>query len=309
MMHYGFITGLPRSGSAWLANYLSYGNCMFLHDAWKHGSPDEIKQKFESSSVYASGTADPANVMLLDKIDKSFPDAKWVVITRPVEEVKESCEAINFPFVDFTNNLKGLMSSRKVLKVPFKTMFKRADEIGRFIYPDWDSPPWRKSMLSDLNVQLHWGKVSDQFKVPENIKEADVMTPAKIEFLRLIKEIVNEDPNALSFVRQAMNLSELSKRIDQGKPFDVRQAMSTLESVSTEWLINPFVRNFNASLAPAIMSAIEKYRNEPDRGVCPVDLELLTTVCYIFKGNDGVKEFMPRVRELSNKILQERQWA
>ena len=306
-MHYGFITGLPRSGSAWLANYLSYGNCMFLHDAWKHGSPDDIKKKFDASECYAAGNADPANVILLDKIDKTFPEAKWVVITRPVQEVQKACEAINFPFVDFTQHLQTLINSRKVMKVSFKQMFNKADEIGRFIYPEWDCPPWRKQALKDLNVQLHWGRVSDQFKVPENIKEADAITPTKIEFLRLIKEITNDEPHAMAFLRQAMDYSELSKRIDQGRAFNREHAVATLEAVCHEWMISPFVRQFNASLAPAIVSSIEKYRNEPERGTCPVDIELLTTVCYIFRGNDGVKEFMPRVRELSSKIQQERQ--
>jgi hypothetical protein len=83
--------------------------------------------------------------------------------------------------------------------------------------------------------------MSDQFKVPENIKEADAMTPAKIEFLRLIKEMTNDEPNAMTFLRQAMDYSELSKRIDQGKAFNRRACGNNARAVCHEWMINPTV--------------------------------------------------------------------
>ena len=51
------------------------------------------------------------------------------------------------------------------------------------------------------------------------------------------------------------------------------------------------------------MASWEKYRNDPEARHCPIDIQLLTTVCYIFKGNDGVKEYMPKIRELSDRIL------
>lgn len=305
-MNYGFITGLPRSGTGWIANYLSYGNCMFLHDAWKLGTPSEIKEKIDRSGVLAGGVADPANTLFLKKIDKEFPEAKWVVITRPPKEVEESCKNINFPYVDFTKQLQILMGSRKVLKVPFSKMFDRADEIGRFLYEDWSCPSWRKAQLKDLNVQLHWGHVSQQFRVPEVLNEAESMTPTKMEYFNLIKEITGGDVYAIRFMSQARYGSELYRRLDQGKPVDVKRAKELLEAVCTEWLLNPFVKNFSTALAPAMATCIEKYNNQPDLEHCPIDVDLVSTVTYIFKGNDGVKEYMPKIRELSDRILQEK---
>ena len=97
-MDYGFVTGLPRSGSAWVSNYLSYGDSMFLHDAWHNTTPTDLKAKFEATEVKMAGVSDPGNVLLLDLIDKEFPEAKWVVVTRPVQEVIKACEKIKFPF-------------------------------------------------------------------------------------------------------------------------------------------------------------------------------------------------------------------
>src|SRR6266576_3528189 len=190
-MDYGFVTGLPRSGSAWVSNYLSYGDSMFLHDAWNNNTPTDLKAKFEISEVKMAGVSDPGNVLLLDQIDKEFPEAKWVIITRPVQEVIKACEKIQFPFTDFTKHLDKLMKTREVLKVPFKQLFDRADEIGRFISPDWNSPAWRKHELKKLNVQVNWGQVSDQFKVPAILKEVETLTPNKMAYYKLVQEITN----------------------------------------------------------------------------------------------------------------------
>lgn len=304
-MNYGFITGLPRSGSAWLANYLSYGNVCVLHDAWRDNTPSEAKELFSSLNVYAAGTADPSNVMLYDKIQKEFPEAKWVVITRPESEVKEACKNLDMPLADFSKSFQKLIKDKKPLKVPFAQLFDKADEIGRYIYEDWQCPKWRKDLLKGLNVQVHWGKVSEQFKVPANLKDIETLTPDKIAYYDLVKEICNGDAYAIRFLSQARDASELYRQLDQGKPIDVKKAKDLLESMATEWVLSPFLRNFGASIVPALVAALEKYRSEKLTH-CPIDTDLVTAVTYIFKGNDGVKEYMPKVRELSAKILKDR---
>lgn len=304
-MNYGFITGLPRSGSAWLANYLSYGNSCFIHDAWKNDTPERLKEKFDSYNVYSAGTSDPANMILLDEIDKVFPDAKWVVVTRPVQEVEKACKDINFPIMDFTKHLEKLTSSRKVYKVKFKDIFNKADEIGKYIYPEFESPKWRKDALKDLNIQLHWGRVSEQFKVPEQSLTAESITSTKLEYYRLIREIVNEDISAIRFLQQAREISELYRSLNENKAISLNKSKESIEAVVTEWMVNPFVVRFSASLAPAIVSALEKYLSNETKH-CPIDTDLVAVVTYIFRGNEGVKEFMPKIRELSDKILSER---
>ena len=183
-------------------------------------------------------------------------------------------------------------------------MFDKADEIGRFLYEDWSCPSWRKAQLKALNVQLHWGRVSNQFRVPEALLQADNMTPAKMEYLRLLKEIVNGDTHAMRFITQLQFGSELYRRLDQNRPIDINKAKEVLEASCTEWLVNPFVRNFYASLAPVISGSIEKYNNS-HQVHCPIDIDLLSAVCFIY-GKD-TKEFMPRIRSLSDQILQEKE--
>lgn len=161
-------------------------------------------------------------------------------------------------------------------------------------------------MLKDINVQLHWGRVSEQFKVPEVIDKIEALTPDKIAYYDLVKEITNGDPLAIRFLSQARDASNLYLQLNEGKPIDIEKAKDTLEAMATEWVVSPFLRNFGGSIVPSIVSALEKYRNEKSLAHCPIDTELLTAVTYIFRGNDGVKEYMPKVRELSDKILKDK---
>lgn len=301
-----FITGLPRSGTAWISNYLSWQNCVCIHDAWKYGSPKFWKTKFETINPYAAGVSDPANVMLFDEINQEFPDAKWVLITRNIEDVKKSCDTINFPLADFTKSLEKLTKVKQVLKVQFKDLFNRADEIGTYIYEDWDCPTWRKDLLKDLNVQLHWGRVSEQFKVPDNLKQVVTMTPARIEFLRLVEEIVNKDPCAMRFCVQVHEVAHLYRNLDQGNAIDINKAKDLLEAITIEWPINTFLQRFASTLSPVLSSCIEEYNNNKSLDTCPIDLSLMNAVVFIFRGREGVKEWMPKIRKLSDKILKEK---
>jgi hypothetical protein len=76
--------------------------------------------------------------------------------------------------------------------------------------------------------------------------------------------------------------------------------------MATEWMVSPFVRTYFASLAPAIISCLETYQHQPNLEHCPVDVGLVTAVTYILRGKEGVDQFMPKVRELSDRILKEK---
>lgn len=92
-----FLTCLPRGRSAWWSNYLSYNGAAILHDAFygledvKH-FPRELREFFPGAKVI--GNSDPANLLFWEQIVEWFPDAKWVVIERPFEEVVKSCQKI-----------------------------------------------------------------------------------------------------------------------------------------------------------------------------------------------------------------------
>lgn len=92
-----FVTGLPRSRTAWFSNYLSHGNASIIHDGFRllnaiDDFPIQLKKEFPYSEVI--GNSDPANILFWERIVEWFPHAKWVVVRRPFEEVFESCNRI-----------------------------------------------------------------------------------------------------------------------------------------------------------------------------------------------------------------------
>lgn len=73
-----FITGLPRSRTAWLAAWLTLGSVMCWHD--KKFSP-ELVQKDRRT-----GFAGPELVDQFDALSKQFPNAPWIVVLRNPED-------------------------------------------------------------------------------------------------------------------------------------------------------------------------------------------------------------------------------
>lgn len=86
------IFALPRSRTAWISHFLSYGEWICGHDEIRHmRSMDDIKAWFAQPCVGTVETSAAPYWRLLDKIS---PGTKVVVIRRPVSEVVDSLMAI-----------------------------------------------------------------------------------------------------------------------------------------------------------------------------------------------------------------------
>jgi hypothetical protein len=83
---YAFITGLPRSRTAWLANYLTWGESFCYHDALHHfGYIENFYEMLETTPATVVGHADPANILAWRELHSRFPDATWIVVRRSFE--------------------------------------------------------------------------------------------------------------------------------------------------------------------------------------------------------------------------------
>ena len=90
-----FITGLPRSRTAWLANFLTYNVSFCWHDALSfcktpQGLWEFLCQQATSSGYDYLGSADSAFVLRVDEMTKCFPEAKWVIVKRSRHEAAVS---------------------------------------------------------------------------------------------------------------------------------------------------------------------------------------------------------------------------
>lgn len=79
-----FITGLPRTRTAWLANLLSHGSESFCHhDGLKSVKPKELVHSLRESDFLYAGDSDSALLLHIEEIIRLVPDAKWVLLYRP----------------------------------------------------------------------------------------------------------------------------------------------------------------------------------------------------------------------------------
>lgn len=92
MSNHFFITGLPRSRTAWLANLLTYGRSYCFHEALRHG--EDLKPLFEGVNADYIGDSDCGIPFYTDRILKDFPGAKFVMIERCAKDVQASLEKV-----------------------------------------------------------------------------------------------------------------------------------------------------------------------------------------------------------------------
>src|SRR5690348_11556095 len=82
------VYALPRSRTAWLSRFLTYGEWACGHDEARHlRSVEDIKSWFAQPNT---GTAETAAAPFWRTVQHISPDTKVVVVRRPVEDVLES---------------------------------------------------------------------------------------------------------------------------------------------------------------------------------------------------------------------------
>ena len=79
------ITGLPRSRTAWLANYLTIGSSFCYHEGLKECF-DIGDLRMMKKAPY-TGNSDSSAVFFVDEMKNLFPDMKIVIIDRNYQDV------------------------------------------------------------------------------------------------------------------------------------------------------------------------------------------------------------------------------
>ncbi len=82
------VFSLPRSRSAWLSQFLTYGEWVCGHEELRHmRSIDDVQAWFSQPNI---GTAETAGAPWWRLLDKFAPNARVLVVRRPRDEVAES---------------------------------------------------------------------------------------------------------------------------------------------------------------------------------------------------------------------------
>jgi hypothetical protein len=152
-----FILSSARSGSAWVANYLSYGGVACLHEPLAEcASLDQLEGMLAGTKAKVAGIADTLSPLMYRALKRRYPDAYYLVNTRPLPEVEKSVEKLGLdptilPEIDRVLANMAMIHGQVDWGNP-----EYATRAYRFVYQDlngYPMPMWRSEQLAKFNVQ------------------------------------------------------------------------------------------------------------------------------------------------------------
>lgn len=173
MPEFFFVLGTPRSRTAWLANWLTADTALCLHDAWREvDSAPALRQKLlglrAGRHLEYVGNSDSSNTLHYWTLRATFPDARFALVERPLDEVIVSAETIGY---EDTEELRQLLEREKAIHQRIKaegniyaTTFAELEEpevlrdLQSYLTPDILFNSGRLELLSKLRVTIHEDK-------------------------------------------------------------------------------------------------------------------------------------------------------
>jgi len=166
----------PRTRTAWLATWLTYGKCFCTHEVLQFCSSfAEMKELLESIGGIV-GNSDSANTLFIDSIVKLMPEAKIILVTRPTDEWVKSAGEIDIPvtqeMIDVTEQGVERVRSYNPLELTLKDLDSYATlaSLWENITGNPDVEVRTRQMMS-INIQPHlplampmWKKNAKNFK-------------------------------------------------------------------------------------------------------------------------------------------------
>ena len=150
MLRNFFVIGLPRSRTAWLANFLTYRNRFCYHEAMNGcRSMDEYKTKLGSDKGDSS-----TGLMLIDDFQSNFPDAKTIIIeSEPQKSIKYAYKTYGVFDPALIYNMKSKMDLMKGWRIHIDEIDDKLPEIWAYLIGDgYDSE--RAELLKKFNIQI-----------------------------------------------------------------------------------------------------------------------------------------------------------
>lgn len=318
-----FIVGLPRSRTAWLANFLSVGDTFCHHDLWsKAGSLKEFTELLWQPGASNVGNSDPANALHFDALTQEYPDAEWLIVNRPIGEVHTSCRRAGL--ADMTT-LETL--ARKVEEVRACVPPGQLDEVdfvevnaasiapwARLKLHRWESPVWRNQQLDMLNVQTHapaaLAKIAELTPAELCPVEPLALSEANQRYLGLVRQMCGVQQAAFAWFLCVLELATVWDHCIDGDGVAPAMADRVFTAVTTEWPMNEWWLTHRAALVPALVAARSAWRwsNRPDAPKFKAyDLytELPAVMAWLIGGNALVETALPGIRECALALLAE----
>jgi hypothetical protein len=150
-----FIVSLPRCGTAWLANFLTWGDSFCYHEGvYEHDDFDEYCGMLENHTAEYVGDCDTGLTLLLPWLYRTYPNAKYVFIQRDIEDIKKSLIKAGFSTYILSECLRRVEWGLRVMNplvVQFDDLFTDTKKIWDYIGLT-DFPEERHAMLRDMKM-------------------------------------------------------------------------------------------------------------------------------------------------------------
>lgn len=143
-----FVIGLPRSRTAWLANFLTHQGNFCYHEGM-NGCP--TIQDYKNKLGKAKGDSS-TGLMLLD-MNKEFPKAPKVIIDSDVEaSIEFAKEVYNVDNPEYFYGLQEKLNEIEGLHIKFEDINDRLEDIWKhLIGTGYDAD--RAELLKEMNIQ------------------------------------------------------------------------------------------------------------------------------------------------------------
>lgn len=162
---YFFITGLPRSRTAWLSNLFTYKDCYCFHELAKFGKNfHELRDVFLNRGEGYIGTADPSLPFYYEDIAPMFPNNKLVIIERDLEEVIKSLSGFWMPDEQIKELVEKTYIGLQNLKDKFNPLVIKYEDIDKletieqlwyYCVPGITFDKQRFDMLEQFRIEVH----------------------------------------------------------------------------------------------------------------------------------------------------------
>jgi hypothetical protein len=152
-----FICSLPRSRTAWLANFLTYGPSYCFHEPMHQVPLAQYPWLLGSVGTEFAGSSDSVNTLVMEQLIDMFPIAKIVVIKRDIGRVKESLDKIGLPSTGgwlekMDEALNRLIHVYRPLVIPYVDF--DAAKIWFYLFPKVPLNRRRLEMLDSMRINV-----------------------------------------------------------------------------------------------------------------------------------------------------------
>lgn len=162
------VTGLPRSATTWLANWLTTDRSLCLHDPFALGWPDKWERDGRRFGISCTG------IYLMPEILER-QDCPVVIIERDPADCESSIEKMGLPPGQI-QKLKAMLDKAEGWRFPYHDIWveARARELWGYLLPGFPFDVLRYRQLSQFRIEPHMGKWSPNAGVLSDIQRSEV---------------------------------------------------------------------------------------------------------------------------------------